>query len=156
MGEVEGRLIEIGGGRLNREPWPLEGMKFETLKEQHAKRNPEDLEIDFEDQFASEPEDVPYEENPASYDSDVAEKDDVTESDEEEEEETAQADLGSGWGRIVYSPVRRGRRVEMDVCRSKDCDGSEGSFDRVVTTLSKNPTLHHQARRSLWGDLWPF
>jgi hypothetical protein len=29
------------------EPWPLDGMKFETLKEQHAKRNPEDLEIDY-------------------------------------------------------------------------------------------------------------
>ena len=32
---------------LNRKPWPLDGMKFETLKEQHAKRNPEDLEIDY-------------------------------------------------------------------------------------------------------------
>lgn len=32
---------------LSREPWPLDGMKFETLKEQHAKRNPEDLEIDY-------------------------------------------------------------------------------------------------------------
>lgn len=31
----------------SREPWPLDGMKFETLKEQHARRNPEDLEIDY-------------------------------------------------------------------------------------------------------------
>jgi len=29
------------------DPWPLDGMEFETLKEQHAKRNPEDLEIDY-------------------------------------------------------------------------------------------------------------
>ena len=32
---------------FNREPWPLDGIKFETLKERNAKRNPEDLEIDF-------------------------------------------------------------------------------------------------------------
>jgi hypothetical protein len=32
---------------LIREVWPLDGMKFETLKEQRAKRNPEDLEIDY-------------------------------------------------------------------------------------------------------------
>jgi ribosomal protein RSM22 (predicted rRNA methylase) len=25
----------------------------------------------------------------------------------------------------------------------------------VVVTKSKNPTLHHQAKRSIWGDLWP-
>ncbi|XP_052733877.1 uncharacterized protein LOC108324215 isoform X3 [Vigna angularis] len=36
-------------GPRPREPWPLEGVEFETLKEQHAKRNPEDLEIDYED-----------------------------------------------------------------------------------------------------------
>lgn len=30
----------------NREPWPLDGMTFDTLKEQNAKRNLEDLEIE--------------------------------------------------------------------------------------------------------------
>ena len=30
-----------------REPWPLDDIELETLKEQHAKRNPEDLEIDY-------------------------------------------------------------------------------------------------------------
>lgn len=38
---------EIEALILYRENWPLDGMKFDTLKEQHAKRNPEDLEIDF-------------------------------------------------------------------------------------------------------------
>lgn len=115
-----------------------------------------------EDQFESEAEDVPYEDDPMSYDSDIKETDAFTENDEEEEEEeeneeeTARADLGSGWGRIIYSPVRRGRRVELNVCRATDRDGSEGSFERIVVTQSKNPALHHQARRSLWGDLWPF
>jgi hypothetical protein len=32
---------------LIREAWPLDGIKFETLKERHAERNPEDLEIDY-------------------------------------------------------------------------------------------------------------
>uniref|UniRef100_A0A5B7BD60 Methyltransferase-like protein 17, mitochondrial n=1 Tax=Davidia involucrata TaxID=16924 RepID=A0A5B7BD60_DAVIN len=145
-------------GQRPREPWPLDGMKFDTLKQQHAKRNPEDLEIDYEDQFESDPEDVPYEEDPVPYDSDITETDAIIENDEEEEEdeETARADLGSGWGRIIYTPVRRGKRVEMDVCRAINRDGSEGSFERIVMTHSKNPTLHHQARRSVWGDLWPF
>ncbi|RRT82251.1 hypothetical protein BHE74_00012966 [Ensete ventricosum] len=32
---------------ISRESWPLDGMEFETLKERHAKRNPEDLIIDY-------------------------------------------------------------------------------------------------------------
>ncbi|GAA0166245.1 chaperone [Lithospermum erythrorhizon] len=145
-------------GERPREPWPLDGMEFETLKEEHAKRNPEDLEIDDEDQFESEDEDSKDAIVPVSYESDIVEGDMVTENDEsnEDDKEVPSADLGSGWGRIIYSPLRRGKRVEMDICRALDRDGIEGSFDRIVVTKSKNPTLHHQARRSLWGDLWPF
>nr|DAD46326.1 TPA_asm: hypothetical protein HUJ06_004556 [Nelumbo nucifera] len=149
-------FVALRRGQRPRQPWPLDGMKFDTLKEQHAKRNPEDLEIDFEDQFESEDEDIPYEEDPVSYDSDITEVDAIDEHEEEEDQEAAHADLGSGWGRIIFTPVRRGKQVAMDVCRSTKRDGSEGSFERVVITRSKNPTLHRQARRSLWGDLWPF
>uniref|UniRef100_A0A2N9HRZ9 Methyltransferase n=1 Tax=Fagus sylvatica TaxID=28930 RepID=A0A2N9HRZ9_FAGSY len=154
-------FVAFRRGQRPSEPWPLDGMKFETLKEQHAKRNPEDLEIDYEDliKLQQEAEDIPYEEvDPATYDSDVMDTDaaDQDDEDEEEQEETTSADLGGGWGRIIFSPVRRGRHVTMDVCRSTKQDSSEGSFERVVVTQSKNPTLHHQARKSLWGDLWPF
>lgn len=97
------------------------------------------------------------------YESDILESDIndevIHDSEEEEgggEEEPVRADLGGGWGRIIFSPVRRGRQVAMDVCRSTKRDGSEGAFEHIVVTKSKNPTLHHQARRSLWGDLWPF
>lgn len=149
-------FVVLRRGKRPREAWPLDGMKFETLKEQHAKRNPEDLEIDYEDQFESEDEDVPYEEEDP-YASDIADTDMVSEQEVvEEEEEIAPADLGGGWGRIIFTPVRRGKQVSMDICRSTKQDGSEGAFERVVITKSKNPTLHHQARRSLWGDLWPF
>ncbi|KAJ4952915.1 hypothetical protein NE237_029747 [Protea cynaroides] len=150
-------FVAFRRGQRPQEPWPLDGMKFETLKEQHSRRKPEDLEIDYEDQFGSEEEDIPYEEDPVSYDSDMTVTDAMTEHEEvEEEEEAAHANLGSGWGRIVFTPVRRGKQVAMDVCRSIKRDGSEGSFEHVVITQTKNPTLHKQARRSLWGDLWPF
>ncbi|XP_021288973.1 methyltransferase-like protein 17, mitochondrial [Herrania umbratica] len=158
------------GQRPRRESWPLDGIKFETLKEQRAKRNPEDLETDYEDLVTiKETADViPYEEvHSSAYDSDVMETDIVSDNDEDhqaeeqdneeedQEEETALADLGGGWGRIIFPPVRRGRQVHMNICRPTNGDASEGSFDREVITQSKNPTLHHQARRSFWGDLWP-
>lgn len=109
-----------------------------------------------EDQYEQETDDiVPYEAHHSSYDSDATESDAVTDH-EEEEEQAGRADLGSGWGRIIFMPQRRGRRVAMDVCRATKRDGSEGSFDHMVITRAKNPTLHHQARKSLWGDLWPF
>ncbi|KAM2075481.1 hypothetical protein ACFX1T_038367 [Malus domestica] len=153
-------FVAFRRGQRPREPWPLDGMKFETLKEQHAKRSPEDLEIDLDESISSQQADlVPFEEpNPVNYDSDVMETDMVDENDKnnEEEDETGHADLGGGWGRIIYMPVRRGKQVTMDVCRSTKRDGSEGELQRVVVTKSKNPTLHLQARKSIWGDLWPF
>ncbi|OWM85187.1 methyltransferase-like protein 17, mitochondrial [Punica granatum] len=149
-------------GQRPGEPWPLDGMTFETLKEQHAKRKSEDLEIDLEDLLKMQTIDAPSDvKDPVLYESDILESDindEINDDGQEEggEEETTQADLGGGWGRIIFSPVRRGRQVAMDVCRSTKRDGSEGAFEHIVVTKSKNPMLHHQARRSLWGDLWPF
>lgn len=164
-------------------------MKFETLKERHARRKPEDLIIDYgnyllmivppvllyvkflevifpgcwflsDNQFPSEEdEEVPVDggDSLVPYTSDAHELSLFHESEgDEEEEETIRADLGGGWGRIIYSPMRRGKQVQMDVCRSTKRDASEGTFERIVVTQSKNPTLHFQARKSLWGDLWPF
>ncbi|KAM5571244.1 hypothetical protein ABKV19_011718 [Rosa sericea] len=153
-------FIAVRRGQRPREPWPLDGVKFETLKEQHAKRTLEDLEIDYEDQVSSQQASlIPFEKpDPITYDSDVVEVDDHEDNEEEEEEEddTGHADLGGGWGRIIYMPVRRGKQVTMDVCRSTNQDASEGTLQRIVVTKNKNPTLHNQARKSLWGDLWPF
>ncbi|KAL3645525.1 hypothetical protein CASFOL_010705 [Castilleja foliolosa] len=149
--------VALRRGTRPSESWPLDGMKFETLKEMQAKRIPEDLEIDVVSQFDTEED---YDDTP-SHDSNLSEYDPAIKNDNTEEEENdddekgPRADLGSGWGRIIYMPFRRGKRVEMDVCRATNVEGTEGSFDRVVITQSKNPSLHHQARRSLWGDLWP-
>lgn len=92
--------------------------------------------------------------NPVRYNSDASDNED--EDDKVKEEETNQADLGGGWGRIIFPPVQRGRQVSVDVCRSTKRDGSEGSFEHMVLTRSKNPTLHRLAKKSFWGDLWPF
>lgn len=110
------------------------------------------------DQIDSEPEDIADDKKMIKYESDINEPYETSASDAEEEtsQETTRADLGSGWGRIIFSPIKRGKRVEMDICRATNHDGTEGRFERVIVTKSKNPTLHHQARRSLWGDLWPF
>jgi 5-oxoprolinase (ATP-hydrolysing) len=90
------------------------------------------------------------------YASDTQELSLFHESGAEEEDDPICAGLGGGWGRIIYSPIRRGKQVQMDVCRSTKRDASEGAFERVIVTQSKNPALHLQARKSLWGDLWPF
>ncbi|KAF3321354.1 methyltransferase-like protein 17 [Carex littledalei] len=150
--------VALRRGKRPQEAWPLDGMKFETLKEQHAKRNPEDLIIDYEDQFKSEGEEEEgsfEDKDLVPYQSDVGETD-LFHGDEEEEEDQLRAGMGGGWGRIIYMPLRRGRQVQMDICRATKRDGSEGAFERVVVTQSNNPVLHHQARRSIWGDLWPF
>ncbi|KAL0372925.1 UNVERIFIED_CONTAM: hypothetical protein Scaly_0974100 [Sesamum calycinum] len=133
-------------GTRPREPWPLDGMKFETLKQMHAKRVPEDLGMDVESQFGSEAaqnDDYEKDDEKVSYDStqNVA----ASENGEDEEEDVPRADLGSGWGRIVYMPLRRGKRVELDVCRATNSEGTEGSFDRVVITQSLGAKRQAQA-----------
>ncbi|CAA0812270.1 Unknown protein [Striga hermonthica] len=146
--------VALRRGTRPREPWPLDGMKFDTLKEVQAKRTPEDLEIDMESQFDAE-DDITATKNDDDNADEEAEDGDGGDYEDDEKDESPRADLGSGWGRIIYMPFRRGKRVEMDVCRATNEEGTQGSFDRVVVTQSKNPDLHHQARRSLWGDLWP-
>ncbi|XP_039117522.1 LOW QUALITY PROTEIN: rsm22-cox11 tandem protein 2, mitochondrial-like [Dioscorea cayenensis subsp. rotundata] len=158
-------FVALRRGKRPQEAWPLDGMEFETLKEQHAKRNPEDLIIDYDDQFETEDDNIiSFEEDPVLYPSDVAEtslfhQEDNNNDDEnieEGSEDQPHAGLGGGWGRILYMPHRRGRQVSMDICRATKRDASEGALQRLVVTQSKNPALHFQARRSIWGDLWPF
>lgn len=76
---------------------------------------------------------------------------------EEEEEDTDEpvADMGSGWGRILFHPVRRGKRVIIDVCCSANRNGTKGMLDRITLSSTTSRVLHFQARRSRWGDLWP-
>ena len=64
-----------------------------------------------------EAEDIPYEEvDPATYDSDVMDTDaaDQDDEDEEEQEETTSADLGGGWGRIMFDEAGMSRWMFVD------------------------------------------
>lgn len=116
-------FVALRRGKRPGEAWPLDGMEFETLKEKLAKRRPEDLIIDFEDQLGSESgEDFSTdEEHKVAYASDVTELTLFDKKDEEDDdamdEDQGRADLGGGWGRILYTPIRRGKRVVLDVCR---------------------------------------
>ncbi|MCO5555212.1 hypothetical protein L7F22_008756 [Adiantum nelumboides] len=78
------------------------------------------------------------------------------EDDETDEEDAgAIADFGSGWGRILSHPARRGKRVVMDVCCSANQHGTKGFMDRITVSKTTERVLHFHARRSKWGDLWP-
>ncbi|CAM8902517.1 unnamed protein product [Rhodiola kirilowii] len=158
-------------GLRPRTPWPLDGMDLQTLKQQHANRNLEDKEIDYEEATMEQNEETIDDEDPIRYDSDASEPEPEPEPDVSGEDDNCEneddssnshkakvdtADIGSGWGRIVFWPVHRGNLVEMNVCRAENREGTSGSFDRVIVTRSQNPDLHFQAKRSIWGDLWPF
>ncbi|KAI3929311.1 hypothetical protein MKX01_006547 [Papaver californicum] len=157
--------------------WPLDDTKFGTLKELRAKI-PEELESDSDDQsdfgedeeisneedlvscnssFPEDAADKDDEEDLVSYNSDVPEDavDKYEEEKEKEEVEECPADLGTGWGRIIFAPMKRGKQVLMHVCRSVKHDGSEGALEHVIMTRSKNPALHRLANKSFWGDFWP-
>ncbi|CAF2039386.1 BnaA09g12120D [Brassica napus] len=155
-------------GQRPREPWPLDNIKLETLKEMRANRKPEDLEIDYEEFIKTQVVEVPYI-DPRAQDSDITDEDEdeleeieegegTDEEDEvevEEEEGSGRASVGGGWGRIIFPPFRKGKQVTLDMCVPTNEEGSEGAFERRVITKSKNPHLHLQAKKSFWGDLWP-
>ncbi|KAK1306742.1 hypothetical protein QJS10_CPA10g00644 [Acorus calamus] len=145
-------FVALRRGVRPQETWPLDDVKFET--ERQTIQEPEDLDTDYEEQLLPEADEDISNEEPVSNNSDITDSD--TDNGYNEEDEQVPADLGGGWGRIIFTPVRRGNRVTMDVCRSTKQDGSEGSFERIVISKMDNPGLHRQARKSLWGDLWPF
>lgn len=76
-----------------------------------------------------EADNIPYEEvDPATYDSVVMD----TDAADQKKKKLPMLILGGSWGRLIFSPVNRGRQVTIDVCRSTKQDGSEDSFEHVV------------------------
>ncbi|KAF9685962.1 hypothetical protein SADUNF_Sadunf03G0109200 [Salix dunnii] len=72
-----------------------------------------------------QPEDIPCEEGDPVYCVSDVETDTINDNDEEEQDpEEARADLGGGWGRIVFSPVWRGRQAALNVSRSNNRENS--------------------------------
>jgi ribosomal protein RSM22 (predicted rRNA methylase) len=65
------------------------------------------------------------------------------------------ANLSVGWARIIRRPLRRGKHVLLDVCRTADEEGSKGSLNRVVCSRKSKLAKHLRAKKLMWGDLWP-
>ena len=53
------------------------------------------------------------------------------------------------WPRIARPPLKRNGHVIHDVC------SPEGRLERFVAAKSHGKAEYQDARKSLWGDLWP-
>jgi len=134
------------GSRPN-EPYPLEGLIIEPPEE-------DDFEFFEEDEDSFELEEDGEEEDELEDDGEL--EDEEEEDSEEEVIGNRVADVGSGWARIVRTPIRRGRRTILDLCVATEKDGSRGEVTRMVCSRRGHAApLHPQARKSRWGDLWP-
>ncbi|KAG0603642.1 hypothetical protein M758_10G109700 [Ceratodon purpureus] len=127
-------------------PYPLEGLTIQP---------PEEENFEFIDDPMSRL-DKSHEESGGESDSHESEEDEDEADDDEVDIGNRVADVGSGWARIVRTPIRRGRRTVLDLCAATEKNGSRGAVTRVVISRRGNDApLHPQARKSRWGDLWP-
>jgi ribosomal protein RSM22 (predicted rRNA methylase) len=133
-------------------PYPLEGLTIEA---------PEEEDFEFIEDPMSLLDKTREESEDGSHESEEFEGEEYEEEEYEEEEDDGVmgnrvADVGSGWARIVRTPIRRGRRTLLDLCAATEKDGSRGVVTRVVCSRRGHASpLHPQARKSRWGDLWP-
>lgn len=128
-------FVVLRRGARPRVPYPLEGL---TIVEDDG--------------------DVEFVEDTLSNQDEQSDEDSYEEEEEEEEEVMGNtvADVGSGWARIVRTPIRRGRRTILDLCAATEKDGSRGEVTRVVCSRrGRAAPLHPLARKARWGDLWP-
>ncbi|KAL2641800.1 hypothetical protein R1flu_009387 [Riccia fluitans] len=144
-------FIVLRRGLRPSEPWPLDGLKDAELSIQ-SKEPVEFLEYDGSE-LALEGTDA--DELTDEEDAEEMSLNEDVEGEERETEPSAEADLGSGWARIVRPPLRRGRHVVLDVCRSVERDGSKGDLSRLIWTRKGVLARHLKAKKLRWGDLWP-
>ncbi|KAG6555233.1 hypothetical protein Mapa_003274 [Marchantia paleacea] len=148
-------FIVLRRGLRPSEPWPLDGLKDTDLSLESKEPmkileyNPSDLTFEGTDVDESSDEEEEEEESEEMSVSDNVESEHIVTGPQLE------ADLGSGWARIVRPPLRRGRHVVLDVCRSTDRDGSRGDLSRLVWTRKGVLARHLKAKKLRWGDLWP-
>ncbi|CAA6656337.1 unnamed protein product [Spirodela intermedia] len=125
-------------GSRPRETWPLDGIQLAALENTPDEMPMMSVRLGSRGELAGE--------GGGSVPSDMEEAEENGEEQEEEEEDGGGGRASGRLGEDRVPPVRRGRHVAMDVCRARNLDGSEGAFERVVVTRSKNPMLHRQAR----------
>lgn len=74
----------------------------------------------------------------------VMPKEDIT-----PEEQGAMAEEAYAWPRLVAPPIKRKGHVVMDACTW------QGDIKRFTVSKSQGKQIYHDARKSMWGDLFP-
>ena len=143
IAEAKNRVAEIAAGE--------EKVGFKIDKE--------DDEDDDHDESEEDEEDEEHEEHEEDEGGDGEEEDD----DEEEGKDVGETKAGAvavassfSWGRLVRPPIKRSRHVILDMC------SANGELDRHIVARSNaweggvGKQGYKAARKSKWGDLWPY
>jgi len=61
------------------------------------------------------------------------------------------------WPRIIAPPIKNSGHIILDVCSPLSVrPPREPSLERLTITKSQGKQVYYDARKSSWGDLWPF
>jgi ribosomal protein RSM22 (predicted rRNA methylase) len=61
------------------------------------------------------------------------------------------------WPRIIAPPIKNSGHIILDVCSPLSVrTPHEPSLERMTITKSQGKQVYYDARKSAWGDLWPF
>ena len=61
----------------------------------------------------------------------------------------AMFDKSFDWPRLVASPYKQARKIQLDLCTS------QGNLQRILVPKSQGKLPYTDARKASWGDLWP-
>ena len=147
VAEAKNRAAEIAAGERT------VGFRIDEDKEEE-----EEEEDDDEDDEDDEEDDEDSEEEEEEED-----HDDDEDEDHDDDEDVAETKAGAvavassfSWGRLVRPPIKRSRHVILDMC------SADGVLDRHIVARSHSwegsvgKQGYKAARKSKWGDLWPY
>ena len=61
------------------------------------------------------------------------------------------------WPRLIAPPLKNPGHIILDVCSPLSVrEPREPSLERLTITKSQGKQIYYDARKSSWGDLWPF
>jgi ribosomal protein RSM22 (predicted rRNA methylase) len=142
VAEAKNRAAEIAAGERT------VGFRIDEDKEEEDDDDDEDDEEDDEDSEEEEEEE---------------DHDDDEDEDHDDDEDVAETKAGAvavassfSWGRLVRPPIKRSRHVILDMC------SADGELDRHIVARSHSwegsvgKQGYKAARKSKWGDLWPY
>ncbi|KAG4960013.1 hypothetical protein JHK87_036646 [Glycine soja] len=138
------------------DPWPLDGMEFETLKEQHAKRNPEDLEIDYEDWLKlQQSDDTPHEDCLHACQKGFVLEVALLLNLFQFHGTRINIKLWGGGGETIYTKVTRSYESCIDVMMNMKGIAIEEADDELIFHTHKNIIVHRHENASPFLMLYP-